>query len=361
MFKFLKKKISGAVSKISKDVEEKGVEKSIEIEQKEDKSGFSKKKKEEFSKKTETEIVKEEKEEVIEIKETPKEKGILSKFKQKVTTKTIDEKQFDDLFWELEIILLENNVAMEVIEKIKEDLKQNLVNKPIKKSEIEKTINNSLKQSIEEILIEGEDLLKLINKKPYVIVFLGSNGAGKTTTIAKVAKLLQDNNLKPVLAAADTFRSAAIQQLEEHANNLEVPMIKHDYGSDPTAVAFDAVKMAKAKHLDVVLIDTAGRQHSNVNLLDEMKKLIRVVNPDLKIYIGEMIAGNDCIEQIQSFDKAIQIDGVILTKSEIDEKGGTAISTSYVTKKPIYFLGTGQEYKDLEKFDKKKILEKLGF
>ena len=138
-------------------------------------------------------------------------------------------------------------------------------------------------------------------------------------------------------------------------------MIKHDYGSDPAAVGFDAVKYAKQKNIDVVLIDTAGRQHSNINLRDEMKKIIRVVNPDLKIYIGEMIAGNDCIDQIKEFDKAINIDGAILSKADIDEKGGTAISVSYVTKKPIYYLGMGQELSDLKKFNKEDILNQLGF
>ena len=144
------------------------------------------------------------------------------------------------------------------------------------------------------------------------------------------------------------------------AKKLNVPIVKHDYGADPAAIAFDAIEMAKARNIDVVLIDTAGRQHSNANLMDEMKKIVRVAKPDLKVYIGEMIAGNDCIEQIQSFDAAVGIDGVILSKADIDEKGGTAISVTYVTKKPILYLGMGQEYKDLEEFDKEKILNSLG-
>jgi fused signal recognition particle receptor len=171
---------------------------------------------------------------------------------------------------------------------------------------------------------------------------------------------MQNNNLKPVLAAADTFRAAAIHQLEEHGDKLNVKVIKHDYGSDPAAVAFDAIKYAESKNLDVVLIDTAGRMHSNTNLVDEMKKIIRVANPDLKIFVGESITGNDCTEQAKKFNEAIEVDGVILSKADIDEKGGAALSVSYVTGKPILYIGTGQEYKDLELFNSENIIKNLG-
>jgi fused signal recognition particle receptor len=186
------------------------------------------------------------------------------------------------------------------------------------------------------------------------------NGSGKTTTIAKMVKLFQDNNMKCVIAASDTFRAAAIQQLEEHANRLKVKLIKHDYGADPAAVAYDAIEHAKAKDLDVVFIDTAGRLHSNTNLMDEMKKIIRVAKPDMKIFIGESITGNDCVEQAKQFNEAVGIDAIILSKADVDEKGGAAISVSYVTGKPIIYIGTGQEYNDLEKFDKKLVLGTLG-
>ncbi|MFH1065664.1 MAG: signal recognition particle-docking protein FtsY [Nanoarchaeota archaeon] len=303
-------------------------------------------------------------------KETPKEfvqeqkHGFFSKLKQAITTTKISSEKFDELFWELEVAMLENNVAFEVIEKIKSDLKLNLVEKPIHRGSIEKAIETSLRDSVGGLF--DCDNISLLNKikaktqKPYVVCFLGANGSGKTTTIAKITHLLQSKGLKCVLAAGDTWRSAAIQQLEEHAKKLNTPIVKHDYGADPAAIAFDAIEMAKARNIDVVLIDTAGRQHSNANLMDEMKKIVRVAKPDLKIYIGEMIAGNDCIEQIQSFDAAVGIDGVILSKADIDEKGGTAISVTYVTKKPILYLGMGQEYKDLEEFDKGKILNSLG-
>jgi fused signal recognition particle receptor len=164
-----------------------------------------------------------------------------------------------------------------------------------------------------------------------------------------------------VLAAADTFRAAAIQQLEHHAEKLGVKMIKHDYNSDPAAVAFDAVRHAEAKGIDIVIIDTAGRLHSNDNLMNELKKLIKVNKPDLKLFVGESITGNDCVEQAKVYDEIIGIDAIILSKADVDEKGGAALSISYVTKKPVLFIGTGQTYDDLKKFDKKEIMAGLGF
>jgi fused signal recognition particle receptor len=192
-----------------------------------------------------------------------------------------------------------------------------------------------------------------------VILFVGINGSGKTTTLAKIASMLKEAGVSSVIAASDTFRAAAIQQLEEHANNLSIKMIKHDYGSDSSAVAFDAIRHAESKGLDVVLIDSAGRLHSNSNLMDELKKLSRVTKPDLKIFVGESITGNDCIEQAQKFNEAIGVDAIILTKADVDEKGGTAISISHVIKKPILFFGKGQNYGDIERFSPKKIVDSI--
>lgn len=355
------------------DKEESGQEvEIIGVEEPEKKKGFfgkifGKKKEEvEEEPKTEEEPEEEKEEEPEEdvektAEEEPK-KGFFGKLKEGVVAKKLSESKFQDLFFELEVALLENNVAVEVIEKIKEDLKEELVDKKLNRFEIEKIIFSTLQESLEEVLDhEPLDILKLAkDKKPLVIVFVGVNGSGKTTTIGKVAKYLENNNLKSVLVAADTFRAAAIQQLEEHANNLNMKMIKHDYGSDPAAVAFDGVKYAESKGLDVVLIDTAGRLHSNTNLMEELKKIIRVAKPDLKIFIGESITGNDCIEQAQKFNETIQIDGIILSKADVDEKGGAAISVSYVTDKPILFIGNGQEYDDLQPFDKDIILKNLG-
>ena len=294
----------------------------------------------------------------------PERKGFFAAIKEKIITTKINEEQFQKLFWELELALMENNVAVEVIEKIKNDLKEQLVEKPIKRTKVEETVQETLKGSIGDLFeISNINLIEEIKnkrEKPYIIAFFGINGSGKTTSIAKLANMLKDRKISCVLAASDTFRAASIEQLQQHADKIGIKMIKHDYGSDPAAVAFDAIKHAKAKNIDAVLIDTAGRMHSNINLIDEMKKIIRVAKPDMKIFVGESITGNDCVEQAKTFNEAVGIDGIILAKADIDEKGGAAVSVSYVTKKPILFLGVGQNYDDLQEFDSAIIMKHLG-
>jgi len=292
----------------------------------------------------------------------PEKKGFFRTITEKIITKKIDAAQFEDLFWNLEVVLLENNVAVEVVDKIKVDLKETLVDKPIKRDRVEETIEKALKQSLERLFeVPSINIPESARKKkPYVICFMGINGSGKTTTIAKIAKWLKEKGFSVVLAAADTFRAASIEQLQYHADKLGVKLVKHDYHADPAAVAFDAIKHAKSKRVDVVLIDTAGRIHSNVSLLDEMKKIIRVAQPDLKLFVGESITGNDCTEQAKRFNEAVGIDAIVLAKADIDEKGGAAISISYVTQKPIIFIGTGQGYDDLKEFDPKIVIDSLG-
>ncbi|MEK6984287.1 MAG: signal recognition particle-docking protein FtsY [Nanoarchaeota archaeon] len=418
MFKFLKEKLKTAISKISEGVEKEGQieEKIIEIpteeaEKKEDGKGFFAKLKQKFTgkeddkaieeKRTETEkgfgaeeaiksdtiTKKEEKPQIIVQKKTeqPKileaptkkiaegtitaekdlnKKGFFESIKEKIVTTKINDGQFNKLFWDLELALMENNVAVEVIEKLKINLKIELVEKPIKRTKIEETVQEALKTSIQGLFdVANVDLIVEIRKKaekPYVIVFFGINGSGKTTSIAKLANMLNEKKISCVLAASDTFRAASIEQLQQHADKLKLKMIRHNYSSDPAAVAFDAIKHAKAKNIDVVLIDTAGRMHSNVNLIDEMKKIIRVAKPDLKVFVGESITGNDCVEQAKTFNEAVGIDGIILAKADVDEKGGAAVSVSYVTKKPILFLGTGQKYSDLQVFDSEIVVKGLG-
>ncbi len=294
--------------------------------------------------------------------EEQEEIGFFNALKNTIFKTSLSEDKFEELFWELEMVLLENNVAVEVIELIKQNLKKDLVEKKILRGKINEIILKSLQNSVEQTFnVQTIDFIKQVKeKKPFIVVFVGINGSGKTTTIAKMAQKLKENNLSCVIAAGDTFRAAAIQQLEEHANRLHVKMIKHDYGSDPAAVGFDAIKYAQAHNIDCVLIDTAGRLHSNTNLMDEMKKIIRVTKPDMKIFIGEAITGNDCVDQARKFHEAIGIDGIILAKADVDEKGGAALSISYVTKKPILYMGTGQGYSDLEPFDKEKVMEQIG-
>ena len=290
------------------------------------------------------------------ITETPTENEFFMKFKKRLT-----EEKFNELFEELEMILLQSNVAYGAVESIKESLAEKLIGKVLK----EVDLSSELKNSIESVLINPPNFLKEIKnslevKQPFVILFSGINGSGKTTTIAKLANYLQKNKLSVCLAAADTFRAAAIQQLEEHASKLKVPIIKKDYGSDPASVGFEAIIYAKKNKINVVLIDTAGRMQNKDSLMKEIEKIVRVTKPDMKIFLGESITGNDATEQAKAFDESIGLTGIILSKADVDEKGGTAISVSHVTKKPILFLGTGQEYKDLEVFDKGKMIKKLG-
>ena len=296
------------------------------------------------------------------IQEEPKE-NFFTKLASRLSTSTLNQEQFDELFPELEMILLENNVALEALDQIRLRLSKDLVGIEVKKSKVQETILNSLKETIESLLIEPPNLIQQINKKlsgPFVIIFVGINGSGKTTTIAKFAHLLKKHNITSVLAAADTFRAASIEQIKFHGKKLDVPVIASQYGSDPASVAFDAIKHAKAKAIKAVLIDTAGRMYTKTDLMKEMEKISRISKPDLKIFVGESITGNDATEQAKAFNEAINIDGIILTKADVDEKAGTILSVSQVTSKPIYFLGTGQDYEDLAPFTKKDVLKNLG-
>lgn len=315
---------------------------------------------------SEEEITEELEEEKPEEEQEEEEKdGFFKKIFKKITKVKISEKEFDVYSEGLEMILIENNVALEVAEKIIKKLKEKVVGKELLKKEIEKEIMDSLRDIIEEILVEPFDIIsriadKTIKNEPCVILFCGINGSGKTTTIAKVANFLKKKKISCVIAAADTFRAASIEQLKKHGESLGIKIISSEYGSDPASVGFDAINYAKKNHINCVLIDTAGRMHTAKNLLMEMEKIVRVCKPDIKIFVGESITGNDAIEQVKSFDDAIKIDGIILSKADIDEKGGTALSVGYITKKPILYLGTGQEYEKIELFDKRKFTEKLG-
>ena len=281
--------------------------------------------------------------------------GLIKKYK-------ISEEYFSEIFENLETLLLESNVALEVVDSLKESLRKELVNVEIDKNKVEETIRKALKKSIESLFAPGFDIIKKIKSKEgvFVIVFFGINGSGKTTTIAKLANLLKKDGISSVFSASDTFRAASIEQLRKHADNLKIKLISQNYGADPAAVAYDAIEFAKAHKIKIVLIDTAGRMYTKTSLMKEMEKIIRVTKPDLKIFVAESIAGNDAIEQAKTFDEAIGIDGIILSKADVDEKGGTAISVSKVTGKPILFLGVGQEYKDLEEFNKEEIIKSLG-
>jgi fused signal recognition particle receptor len=284
-------------------------------------------------------------------------KGRVSESAKKITDQlkgevTLDDSKLEDLLFDIEVSLIESDVAIEVVEKLKEDLKKALVGKTFsKKDDLSEIVKDSLKNSLKEIFID-EDLIAIIRsaKRPFVIAFIGINGTGKTTTIAKLAHRLEKEGLSTVIAAADTFRAGAIEQIEKHAENIGVRLIKHEFGGDSAAVAFDAIEHAKSKGKDVVLIDTAGRMDTNVNLMDELKKVVRVSKPDHVVFVGDALTGNAVVDQVTTFDRYTSIDGAILTKADADVKGGSAISVAHILKKPIFFLGTGQDYDDLQEF-----------
>ena len=346
MFKFLKEKLKQWTEKISNTskIEEKEKPKAI-------KKTVSKKSIKNIEAKTI--IEKEEKQELP--------KSFFEKIKEKAGKVKISEEEFDKYKEELETLLLENNVAFEVVDRITKKLEQELVGKELLKKEVEGQIKEIIKDTVSEVLISPFNFLDRVREsEPFVILFFGINGSGKTTTIAKIAEMLKNKHISSVLAAADTFRAASIEQLKEHGKRIGIDVIAHEYGSDPASVGFDAVNFAKKNKIHCVLIDTAGRMHTEKNLIREMEKISKVCHPNLKIFIGESITGNDATEQARTFNESIGIDGIILSKSDIDEKGGTALSVGYITKKPILFLGTGQNYSDIEPFDKNKFLEKLG-
>lgn len=269
--------------------------------------------------------------------------------------KKIKEDPLDEILDELEIILFEADVAYPVVEEIKAGVRENLLGRKYDRSySLDQVVEMAVKDAVRNVLKINEfDFDEWIQEqeKPTVIMFVGINGTGKTTAIAKIANRLQKNDRTVVMAACDTFRAGAIEQLTIHADKLGCKIVKQAQDADPAAVAFDAIEHAKSKRKDVVLIDTAGRMQTNNNLIEEMKKIVRVSKPDLKVFVGDSLAGNDAIEQAKVFDAAVGIDAVILTKIDTDAKGGAALSIAHTIGKPIAFVCNGQEYDDIVKFN----------
>ena len=290
-------------------------------------------------------------------------KGIVNR----INNAGLTEKDLDPILWDLQLQLIGNDVSVEVAEKVCSELKERLLGEDAPRfGDKSKLINDSLKASLESVMNGSGrmDLLKLVAEakargEPFVVMFVGINGTGKTTTIAKMSRLLMDKGFTVVLASADTYRAGAIEQLEEHGRRLGVRVIRHRYGSDAAAVGFDAVEHAKARGVDTVLIDTAGRMQTNRNLMDELQKMKRVVQPDLTIMILDSLIGNDATEQAMTFNEQVGFDAAVLTKIDADAKGGSSLSVSYLTGKPVIYVGVGQEYKDLQPFDVEWFAERL--
>ncbi|MCF2240923.1 signal recognition particle-docking protein FtsY [Halobacterium salinarum] len=275
----------------------------------------------------------------------------------------IDEADLEAPLRELEFALLESDVEMSVVEEILDQIRGDLVGEERKFTESTDTlIEDALREALLSVIDVGQfDLVDEIEStsKPVTIVFTGVNGVGKTTTIAKLARYLESEGFSSVLANGDTYRAGANQQIEEHAEALGVKCITHEQGGDPTAVVYDAVEYADANDVDVVLGDTAGRLHTSDDLMSQLEKLDRVVDPDVTVFVDEAVAGQDAVNRAREFDEASAVDGTILTMADADSQGGAAISVSHVTGKPILFLGTGQAYEDLEPFDPDALVDDL--
>jgi len=294
---------------------------------------------------------------------------IFSETTKNLGQKSISKKDIDSILDELQISLMENDVAHEIVDEMTTKIKEEMQNLKLERNEdSDLVITTKLYSFLHELFLSTNtktDIIQsILDKKkskggPYSIVFLGINGTGKTTTVAKFCKLLRDKGITVVMAAADTHRAGAIEQITQHGNNLNVKVISQRYGADPSAVARDALEHAKKNYIEAVLIDTAGRMQTSKNLMEEVSKIIRVIKPDMKIFVGDSLAGNDTVNQAREFFEYTEYDGSILTKSDADSKGGAAISIAYLTHKPILYLGMGQGYGDLEEFDYERFLDSI--
>jgi fused signal recognition particle receptor len=295
-------------------------------------------------------------------------KKAFSRAAKGVAQKELTEKVLDDILLDLQIALLESDVAQEVVDDLSVKLKKELLGLKVEKEqEATNIVQSKLQAALSEIFSQTNrfDLIERIKTKkdarggPFVVVFLGINGTGKTTTVAKIANLLRKTGFSVVVAAGDTHRAGAIEQLEQHANRLSLKIVKQRYGADPSSVGRDAYDHAKKNHIDIVLLDTAGRMQTSKNLMDEMGKIVRVVKPDVKLFIGDALAGNDTINQAREFFQYTNFDGAILTKVDADAKGGSAISIAHITSRPIVYIGVGQSYDDIIPFDSNKFISSL--
>lgn len=284
-------------------------------------------------------------------------KDLSEDVKSSVAEKEIEEDDISSVLEKFRLKLLESNVSFSAAESIEASVKESLVGKEAGRFSIEKEVKKAVKDEIKDTVRDDYDLLdELVEIEDPSIFFIGFNGSGKTTTLAKISNFLDDNGYDSVMGAGDTFRAASMEQLEEHGEALDKKVVRHEYESDPAAVAYDAIEHAE-KHGKVALIDTAGRSHSDRNLMEELEKMIDVNNPDITFLVVDALSGNDVVEQIKAYEG--MFDAIIVTKMDIDDKGGTVISAARESGKPVAFTGTGQAYEDLEIFDREEFIENL--
>lgn len=282
-------------------------------------------------------------------------------------TVKLNEKEIDEFLDTLRISMLESDVSYGTAEQFIDALHSDLRERRIDSKKIKEEVTESVRESLFSVLQKGKGIdvdefvasRKETKGSPVKILFLGPNGAGKTTTIAKISHHFKKNGVGNVLSASDTFRAAAIEQIEHHAKRIGVPIVKSSYGADPASIAFDTIAYARAHNIDLVLIDSAGRQETNKSLISEVQKMVRVAKPDITIFVGESTSGNQISEQIKEFNKFVKIDGIILTKLDCDAKGGGALSISHSTGIPILFFGTGESYEALVPYNPNYIVDAI--
>ena len=273
----------------------------------------------------------------------------------------------DTLLEELEWVLLESDISSDAVSAVIDALRNTLVGARLRKgADLSKVLEASLKRALQNLLSAGywdfdASVQSFVDKGdlPVVVMMVGVNGTGKTTTAAKIAHRLQSRGLSVIAAAGDTFRAGAIQQLESHCEKLGIRCISSQRGGDAAAVVRDAIDSAKAKNIDVVLVDTAGRMQNKTNLMKELNKVRRIANPHLTLFVGDALAGNDAVDQARMFQEIMKFDGAVLTKMDTDAKGGAGLSIAFATGRPIVFAGIGQNYDDLLQFEPTWLLDQL--
>ncbi|MFB6204653.1 MAG: signal recognition particle-docking protein FtsY [Candidatus Nanohaloarchaea archaeon] len=285
-------------------------------------------------------------------------KEFSSSVKSTVAEKELDEETLEPLLEDLRLKLLQSNVSLEAAEAIESELEERLAGKNVPRTSVEEEVEDAVRDVLQELLDDSFDFSARLDEadEPPVVFFIGFNGSGKTTSLAKIAHLLQEEGEEVVIGAGDTFRAASIEQLEEHGDNLGIEVISHEYESDPAAVGYDTVEHAE-KEDRIALLDTAGRSHADQNLMDELDKMIRVNDPDITFLVVDALAGNDVLEQAEAYEG--MFDAVIVTKMDVDENGGAIISISQRSGKPVAFIGTGQGYDDIERFDSEDFVEQI--
>jgi fused signal recognition particle receptor len=284
---------------------------------------------------------------------------------EKLTQRTISDRELSSLLDEFKFDLAKNDVSWELAEQLATRMREELAARKVERfgADVRQLLVNTFKTYLTEALpaqeVELLDLAKIKSGETFILMFIGANGSGKSTTLAKFAHHYKAGSYKPMMVCADTFRAGAIEQLEFHASKLGIDYFHGEQGADPAAVAYDAVEKAKRGGFDVVLIDTAGRLQTDVDLMNELSKVKRVVQPSHILLVVDALIGNDSWEQAKVFGEAVGFDSAVVTKFDADSKGGVPISVSFVSRKPISYVGTGQGYEDLKRFSMRDYLEDL--